>query len=102
MFIPNFVFRSEKMEKLDWAGVYIYLQAALSACWSDHAGQPMRSLGIMSHATAALIKARHAQINITVRNPNTNASLTDTSTALFVLELRPAGTCNPASRISFA
>jgi hypothetical protein len=61
-----------------------------------------RAFGIMSHATAALPRDSAAQANMTIRKPNTNASPIDSLMAVFVPGLRPAGTCKPASSISFA
>ena len=60
------------------------------------------SFEIMSHATAALAREKPAQINMTILNPNTNASPIDSLMAAFVLGLRPAGTSKPASLISSA
>ena len=59
------------------------------------------SLGIKNHATAELAVDRPAQINITIRKPNTKASPTDSLMATFISGLRPAGIGNPASLISF-
>jgi hypothetical protein len=67
--------------------------------WLEQGRNPFR---IMSQATAALARDSPAQINMTIRNPNTNASLTDSLIALLVVGLRPRGTCKPASLISSA
>jgi hypothetical protein len=57
--------------------------------------------GIISDATAALAKDRPALINITIRNPKTNAWEIETRTSAAVSESRPEGRSRPASLISF-
>src|ERR1700678_2199437 len=59
-----------------------------------------RSFGIISHARAAPARDRAAQMNITIRYPNTNASPIDCLTALLAAGLRPLGGWRPASPIS--
>src|SRR5712691_9800556 len=58
------------------------------------------SSGISSHAAAALATDKPAQISIMSRNPNRNASRTDSLIEAPVLGLRLAGSCRPASLIS--
>ena len=57
---------------------------------------------IMPRAMPALTRARPAQSNMTILNPNMKACAIDALTAAAVLEGRPGGGCNAASRISFA
>src|SRR3981189_3062468 len=57
--------------------------------------------GIISRATAALARERPAQINITVRNPKTNAREIDARITAVVSASSPAGKSRPASLISF-
>src|SRR5437667_8280960 len=75
----------------------------------DELQQPRRAgdesnapFGISSHATAALATDRPAQIKMTSRNPNTNASPIESLTAALVLSSTPTGNCRPASLISSA
>src|SRR6266567_24213 len=56
--------------------------------------------GISSHAAAALATDKPAQISIMSRNPNTNASRTDSLIAVPVVSFRLVGNCRPASLIS--
>lgn len=58
--------------------------------------------GIMHHATTALVRESAAQINITIRNPNTNAMLINSLIAFFVSASTAAGTGRPASLVSCA
>src|SRR5882672_6476319 len=57
--------------------------------------------GIMSHATTALARVRPEQINMTIRNPYTNALRRDSLMAAFAVGSSPEGSCKPASLISF-
>lgn len=60
-------------------------------------GESGLPFGIISHATTKLATDRPAQINITIRNPNTNAFSIASLTAAFVVGLRPPGIGKPAS-----
>src|SRR3984885_9364170 len=73
-------------------------------CVASKAARPARrsrSRGIISHATAAPPSDWPAQMNITIRNPNTNAFLTDSLMRVLVAGSSPSGACKPASLISF-
>src|SRR5579863_8984684 len=58
--------------------------------------------GISSQAAAALAVDKPAQMIIMSRNPNTNASRTDSRIAAPLLAVTSGGNCMPASLISFA
>ena len=55
---------------------------------------------IISFTTAELAADRPAQTNMTIRNPNTNASPIASLRVAFVVGRRPAGSCTPASLVS--
>src|SRR5260370_11025784 len=56
--------------------------------------------GIRSHAAVALATDKPAQISMMRRNPNTNASRTDSLIAVPVVSFRLVGNWRPASLIS--